>query len=200
MRKARGKPERDGHEFVLRISKMHFFQSRTAWLAAIVFLTSRAIHACSCSFPDVPKAVEQADLVFRGKLVKVEYVDPPQSAPHVIFKDRTVSVPRRFLATLEISGVWKGRVGRTIVLHTREGSSDCVGFWTDVAKEVLVFANQGVVTPKEPNVWRIPEWTDKVPAGQTIISPGVCTLNDEVKDATDTLRKLGPAKPPVADR
>ncbi len=170
------------------------------WLAAVVLLTSKPVSACSCSFSDVPNAVRQADLVFRGKLVNVEYLDPPQSVPDAIFKDRMVSLPRRFLATLAVDGVWKGRVGRTIVLHTREGASDCVGFWTDVGKEVLVFANRGPVTSKEPGVWRIPEWTDKVAVGQTIISPGVCTLNDEIKDATDTLKKLGSPKPPASDR
>jgi hypothetical protein len=186
---------------VLGIGRVKFVQLRTAVrFAAVLFLASRPISACSCSFLDVPSAVRQADLIFRGKLVKVEYLDPLQSVPHEIFKDRMVSVPRRFLATLEVNGVWKGKVGRTIVLHTREGSSDCVGFWTDIGKEVLVFANQGVVTPKEPEVWRIPEWTDKVPVGQTITSPGVCTLNDEIKDATGTLKKLGAPKPPASDR
>jgi hypothetical protein len=187
---------------VLEIGRVEVVvQLRTAvWLAVVLLLASRPISACSCSFPDVPRAVRQADLVFRGKLVKVEYLDPPQSVPHAISKDRMVSVPRRFLATLEVDGVWKGRVGRTIVLHTREGSSDCVGFWTDIGKEVLVFANQGIVTPKKPDVWRIPEWTDKVAVGQAITSPGVCTLNGEIKDATDTLKKLGAPKPPASDR
>jgi hypothetical protein len=170
------------------------------WATVIAFLVSQPIHACECGFPDVRKAVKDADLVFRGKLVKVEYIDPPLTAPDPIFKSRTVSIPRRFLATLEVSGVWKGRVGPTIVLHTRESSSDCVGFWTELRTEVLVFANQGVVTPKKPDVWRIPEWTDKVPVGQTIISPGVCTLSDEVKFAAGTLRELGPAKPPKSPR
>lgn len=106
-----------------------------------------------------------------------------------------VNVPRRFLATLEVSGVWKGKIGRTIVLHTREDSTDCVGFWKDIGTELLVFANRWTVTAKKANEYRIPEWTDKVAVGQSIVSPGVCTLNDEIKDATETLRKLGPPKP-----
>jgi hypothetical protein len=141
--------------------------------------------------------LEKADLVFRGTLIKVEYLD--WGVPHWILRDRIVS-PRRFLATLEVRGVWKGKVRRTIVLHTREGASDCVGFWTDIGKDVLVFANEGVITPKEPSVLRIPEWTDKVAVGQTIISPGVCTLSDEIKNATDTLKKLGIPKPPLSER
>jgi hypothetical protein len=129
-------------------------------------------------------------------LVKIEYLDPPRTEPHFMFKDRMVSVPRRFLATLEVDGVWKGEVRRTIVLHTREGGTDCVGFWSEVGKEVLVFANQGVVTSKEAGVVSIPKWYDKVAVGQTIASPGACTLNSEINDAKDTLKKLGRPKPP----
>lgn len=163
-------------------------------------VASRATLACSCSFPDVRQAVRQADFVFRGRLAKVEYLDPLQSVPHVVFKDRMVSVPRRFLATLEVSGIWKGKIGRAIVLHTREGAGDCVGFWTEIGKELLVFANEGTVTQKEPGVWRIPDWADKVAVGQNIISPGICTISDEVKDARDTLKKLGRPKPPSSDQ
>jgi hypothetical protein len=182
------------------MGRVTLVQLRTGlWLAAVLLLASRPVFACECGFPDVRKAVKQADFVFRGKLVKVEYLDPQQTVPHVIFKDRMVNVPRRFLATLEVNGVWKGRVGSTIVLHTREGSSDCVGFWTDIGTEVVVFANQGVVTPEKVGVWRIPEWTDRVAVGQKIISPGVCTLSDEIRDAVGTLGQLGPPKRPAAN-
>ena len=117
---------------------------------------------------------------------------------HPIAKDRKVPVPRRFLATLAISEVWKGRVGRRIVLHTREGSSDCIGFWTEVGKEYLVFANVGRITPKEEGVFRIPEWTDKLAVGQQIVSPGVCTLNEQIgSEASKTLQALGQSRPPA---
>ncbi|HYO80529.1 MAG TPA: hypothetical protein VES20_03940 [Bryobacteraceae bacterium] len=131
--------------------------------------------------------------------MKVEFLDGPRSVQHTIAMDGMLSVPRRFLATLKVAGVWKGAVGPMIVLHTREGSSDCVGFWSDVGKDVLVFAHRGVVTPKEPDHLIIPEWTDKVSIGETITSPGGCTLTSEIKDAKDTLRKLGRPKPPTTN-
>lgn len=185
---------------MLCLNAMPSISSQVVWSMVIAILTVRPVYPCSCSFPDVRGAVRGADLVFRGKLVKVEFLDPPKSVPHLIFKDRTVEVPRRFLATLEVDGVWKGSIGPVIVLHTREGSGDCVGFWTGVGKQLLVFANKVIVTPKEPGVWRIPEWSDKVPVGETIISPGVCTLNAEIGDAKEDLRKLGRPKPPAQDR
>lgn len=181
---------------MLEIGTVKFVLVRLAVCLSAVGLLAKPIAACSCSFPNVRTAVAKADLVFRGTLIKVEYLDPPKSVPNILNKDRMVDVPRRFLATLEVSGVWKGKLGQTIILHTREASSDCVGFWTDIGKEVLVFANQGVVTPEEPGVWRIPEWTDKVAVGQTITFPGICTFNDEIKNATAILKKLGRSKAP----
>jgi hypothetical protein len=131
-------------------------------------------------------------------LIKVEYIDEIQNTSSPLFKDRKIALPRRFLATLEVNAVWKGHVGPVIVFHTREGSSDCVGFWTDVGKEYLVFANEGKVTPKEPGVFRIPEWTDRVSVGEKIISPGVCTLSEEIESSTSkTLRELGSSKRPA---
>lgn len=72
----------------------------------------------------------------------MEYLDPPRPVQNPVIKDRIIIVPRRFLATLEVSGVWKGKVGHTIVLHTREDSTDCVGFWKDIGTELVVFATR----------------------------------------------------------
>jgi hypothetical protein len=171
---------------------------RIALLAVFGLAAVQSCVACSCTFPSVPNAVKKADLVFRGRLVNVEYMDGIQYVAHPIAKDRKEPVPRRFLATLEVSEVWKGLVGRRIVLHTREGSSDCVGFWTEVGKEYLVFAKVGVITPKEEGVYRIPEWTDKLEIGRQIISPGVCTLNEQIDASTlGKLKALGHSRPPI---
>jgi len=72
--KIRRKSDGYTQEFVLEIGRMKFVQFRTVWPAVVVLLAS--------SFPDVPRALRQADLVFSGKLVRVEYLDPPQSVRH----------------------------------------------------------------------------------------------------------------------
>jgi hypothetical protein len=157
---------------------------RILWIALFGMLWVGNCLSCLCSFPTVPNAVKKADLVFRGRLVNIEYLDKGPA-------------PRRFLATVEVSEVWKGRVAHRIVLHTREGSSDCVGFSTEVGKEYLIFANVGRITPKEEGVFRIPEWTDKLPVGQQIVSPGVCTLSEQIDSgSTRTLQALGRSRPP----
>lgn len=52
-----------------------------------------------------------------------------------------------------------------------------------------MFTNEELVQEKQPNVLRIPEWSDKLAVGQRIISPGVYTL-----------KKLGRSKRPSLPR
>ena len=165
---------------------MKLIAASTVGVTVLMSLASTPVSGCSCATPlddSVAHFVSNADFVFRGKLIKIEYLDSLQGPPL-----------RRFLATLEVSSVWKGDVGHTIVLHTREPASDCIGFWTDLGKDLVVFANKVVVTRPEPGSFRLLEWTDKVPVGQTIIVPGTCTLTSEVKNAADTMKGLGPPK------
>ena len=171
---------------------------RMARTLVLTALASGSCLACSCSFPSIPNAVKKADLVFRGRLINVEFIDDLRYVAGPIAKGRQAPIPRRFLATLEVTDVWKGLVGRRIVLHTREDSSDCVGFWTDVGKEYLIFANVGHITPKRAGEYRIPEWTDRLAIGRQIISPGVCTLNEQIDANTvPKLKALGRSRPPI---
>lgn len=147
-------------------------------LALTLLVFPRLSFGCTCLFPTVAEAVEHADLVFRGRIAKVEYVDSTRTRL------------RRFLATLEVTAVWKGPIGPTIVVHARQPSSDCIGFWTDVEKEVLVFAKRSVVT-------RNAYWADKIPVGGRIISPDVCSLSEEIRHTAATLKALGPPRLPV---
>jgi len=169
---------------------------------AILFLPATPSLACSCNTITVQQAVKAANLVFQARLVRVDYLSPITTVPNPWFKDRQEKVPRFFLATLEVSGVWKGQVGKTIVMHEREIADDCVGFWTDIGSEFVVFASQGVLTaaPTKDGVRRIPEWTDKVPVGTKIVSNIACSLSSHAAYAmkSGTLKKLGKSKPPAS--
>jgi len=143
--------------------------------------------ACMCTPRTVSDAKKSADFVFRGTLTRIDYVDPPS---------RTGG---RFLAMIEVSAVWKGAVGATVVLHTQQpAGGSCSGFWTQVGTEVLVFARRTHIGRFRPTSG--PDWRAQVPRGQVIISPGTCTLTSEITYAGETLKKLGPPKPPQSDR
>lgn len=166
--------------------------SQTLCMTAVLFLVSGPLKACMCEFPTVQEALRNATSVFRGKLSKVDYLEGSYRESNRPFKGTAEWRPRRFLATVEVSGFWKGRVGRRIVLHAREESADCVGFSTEVGTELLVFANQSTVTGMPPGTM----WVDKVAEGQRITTPAVCSLTSEIKHATKTLLLLGAPKPP----
>jgi hypothetical protein len=169
---------------------------RSLFALLLLLLSAKVGLACTCSTSSVEKATKQADQVFQGKIVKINYLDAAAKVPNRIFPERLEDVPRRFVATLEVSGVWKGKVGRTIVMHERETGPDCVGFWTEIGTEVVVFAGEWVVTPKKESEWRIPEWTDKVPVGNRMVSKIPCGLSSELAYASQTLKKLGKPKAP----
>jgi hypothetical protein len=159
------------------------------WSALFLIAVSSGsswLMACSCSVQSVPKAVKGADVVFRGKITKVDYLDPERTV--TLVNGRTSPIPRRFQATLAVSRVWKGPVGQTFIMYTREGGPDCIGFYSEVGKEVLVFGateladdhflngvdNQG---QQHHDLWY--GWLDLLPKGKSITSPIMCSLTEE---------------------
>lgn len=148
-------------------------------LVLLGLLLSQPLSACMCGRIDVATAVKQAHLVFRGKVVGVTYLDPKSSAI------------RRYGVTLQVSDVWKGDVKRRVVVYSSDGASDCDGFWKDVGKDLMVFANRHIVRGNGPDYESIPIWTDRFQPGHVLVFPAVCSLTGEVKNATDSLLKLG---------
>lgn len=80
------------------------------------------------SFPTPREAFRRTGFAVQATIRKVEYLEPAREVPLFEGSWRLRSVPRRFRATLEVSAVWKGQVGRELVLHARQDGSDCVGF------------------------------------------------------------------------
>jgi hypothetical protein len=160
------------------------------WSALLLFAAtfdSSWLMACECSVPSVSKALKRADVVFRGTITKVDYLDPERTVPLV--NGREIKIPRRFKATLDVSRAWKGPVTQTFILHTREdGEGDCIGFYSEIRKEVLVF---GKTEPADDHFLDSIDlqgrrhhilsygWLDLVPKGELITSPPPCSLTSE---------------------
>lgn len=164
---------------------------RTLLLLAV---TAASSWACSMSFPTPREAFRQAGFAVRATIRNVEYLDPAREAP--IFKGsrQLRSVPRRFRATLEVSAVWKGQVGRELVLHARQGDSDCVGFTDQVGTEMILFGGTAKLTPPAPDTMRVPEWIDILPAGTVLQKPGMYWSTGDSPEQRKLLRVLGKPK------
>jgi hypothetical protein len=171
-------------------------------IIALAVLMSGTGFACTCmaAKKDVKATVRGADFVFRGVLTTVDYLDPERSvAPLPTMRPQPV--PRRFVATFEVKDQWKGALVPTLRIHGREGGGDCIGFFTGVGSEYLVFAYLEVLAPTPAGTWRLLPWGDIVPFGSVIVRSGEgCGLlngNTSWDDVKDTLKRLGqPLKPP----
>jgi len=155
----------------------------------------QSLWACTCVSEADGSVLDQADLVFRGKIQSVRYLDPVKQVPVSTGNPRKVNQPRRFVVTLHVTDAWKGKPGKTISLFHRESNGfggDCYGFWTEIGLDLLVFANYETVVSREPTVpLGMPDWSDQVRAGRKIIVPAVCAASGEIKHSGILLQRLG---------
>jgi hypothetical protein len=95
---------------------------RLTVLCSLLFLIRPFACSCSCLHPTAKEASGNANVVFRGKLVK----------------------HKGGFAVFRISEQWKGNLGADVEFEWRDGShGDCSGFWPKclkVGNELLVFA------------------------------------------------------------
>ncbi len=91
------------------------------------FFFSSYMFACSCVKQGVVADLADSDAVFIGVVSGVRYMEK--------------GVAPRVIVTFDVSGVWKGVVGKQAKLHTYVNSSSCEG-WSrfEKGKEYVVFA------------------------------------------------------------
>jgi hypothetical protein len=67
--------------------------TRAIWAAAaaltIALLAAESAQACSCARPNLPRAVDEADGAFIGRLLAVRVVDPPDEGEPISSADPT---------------------------------------------------------------------------------------------------------------
>jgi hypothetical protein len=99
----------------------------------MALLSSLAL-ACDCSPPSVKQSVAQADIVFRGSIVRFR-----ESSKAFFGMDWKTSR----VAVFRVSRVWKGPVQPTFEMPAVEERAACWGFWRDHLKlgnDLLVYA------------------------------------------------------------
>ncbi len=99
----------------------------------LFIMISSCIHtaiACDKSQLKPSQALNEADVVFRGKVENLQYLDDP---------NKTKTEPR-IIVTFSATEVWKGKADKTISLHTTHNKSTCNGFVFKAGEEYLVYA------------------------------------------------------------
>jgi len=91
-----------------------------------------ATNVCACDKPSLGPAAafKEADVVFRGVVENLRYLDDPE---------KTKTEPR-IIVTFKVSKVWKGAVDKTLVIQTTHNKTTCNGYVFKYGEEYLVYS------------------------------------------------------------
>ncbi|MDP3741349.1 MAG: hypothetical protein Q8R08_03435 [bacterium] len=149
-----------------------------------VMLTPFPGAACDCKTLTVQKSLQDADVVFSGKVTD----------------SKTVGFKGRFLGetitvyTLKVSDVWKGDVPPTVAFYHYSLDSECSNVPFRKSEEWLIYA----YTSQKSLIDEL--WKQVRSQGFTrpafFYLTGICTRTRWLSDAQEDLRELGQSKPP----
>lgn len=157
-----------------------------------VLLAAPPLHATLCSPKPISDERRISQYIVRGTIERVDFIEPKRGVPDPSWPGETIPVPRRFVATIHATAVWKGVVGSTFQLHEMEFDGMGAGFTTQVGADVLVFAVAYVVNGPIPDVWEFRPWREVLPVGTRILqTTGLCGLSGYAQNAAEAFRGLG---------
>lgn len=127
---------------------------------------NEAAEACRCRPPPPPKeSLKLAGAVFAGKVVEIKYDDANGQ--------KTV--------TIEVSSVWKGEVGKTVVVKTATSSAAC-GYNFQKGDAYMVYCLKNA--------------NKKGDGKQQQFSTNICTRTRPMAQAGDDLKEFGKGEKP----
>jgi len=103
---------------------------RNGILAGCLMLLTATSFACEKEPLIPPKALAEADMVFRGVVENLVYLDNPE-------KSKT---DPRVIVTIGVKQVWKGPAQQVVTLHTTHNRTGCNGYEFKAGKEYLVYS------------------------------------------------------------
>ena len=93
-----------------------FMKTLLVFLGFFPFVVANQAVACSYSEPTVKELFKYSDLVFVGKVTKIQQMGSNEDY-----------VPPSIIATFAVSGYWKGLIGKSFTLYTTERVHPCDG-------------------------------------------------------------------------
>lgn len=97
---------------------------------AILLICSINGFSCDKKQLSPTEALKEADIVFRGVVDNLRYLDDP---------DKIKTEPR-IIVTFKVSSVWKGEAQKIITIHTTHNKDSCNGFVFKDGEEYLVYS------------------------------------------------------------
>ena len=146
-----------------------FRSLKLAVVMAALAWGNQAVEACRCRPPPPPKqSLAQSGAVFLGKVTDIQYND----------------AGRYKIATLEVTGFWKGEVGKTVKVRTSISSAAC-GYNFQKDNVYLVYCLKP--TGKQAD------------AKQQVFQTNICTRTRPISQAKEDIKAFGEGKKPGGD-
>ncbi len=95
-----------------------------------LLLVTANIFACDIKQLTPSKALSEADVVFRGVVDNLQYLDNPE---------KTETEPR-IIVTFKVLELWKGPADKIVTLHTTHNKFTCNGYVFKAGGEYLVYS------------------------------------------------------------
>ena len=119
---------------------------RLAILASLYFGSS--LFACECGQISLRQSFKAAIIVFRGRVITIEHLNPIQPKELPLAPDHPVTslvpIPRKHddqtLVTMDVLTAWKGPVTPRIKIFSIAHPSMCDGFAFERDREYVVYA------------------------------------------------------------
>ncbi len=148
-------------------------------LAAVQFGSPRTAAACSCApKPTVQDALNNADLVFSGTV----------TSAHKVQYNFWNSTFRTTEATIQVTGVWKGKVGPQVTI-----ASESCGSGFRLGHQYLVYG----LTYRDGPAFTLLGVEFKLPVGHQILVGDFCGRTQLFSTALQDLVELGPPSQPA---
>lgn len=144
--------------------------ANTMLLAALLMLTPRDAHACTCAGVTLKQQLEYADYAFAGLVVDVDTIHSKSSLDAFL------------IAIIQVEEVWKGDVPATFEVWTRTRSASC-GYNDPWAR--FEIGERFVLYAFEPS--------EDIGHAYTHL----CTRNAKYADAGEDLERLGKGSTPL---
>lgn len=95
-----------------------------------ILLVAGNLFACDKRQLAPSEALAEADVVFRGVVDNLFYLDHPEKS----------EIEPRIVVTFKVSEVWKGTADKIVTIHTTHNKSTCNGYVFKAGEEYLVYS------------------------------------------------------------
>jgi hypothetical protein len=156
-----------------------------AILVSLSFVPS--LFACECGVPSQRQSFKDATIVFRGRVITIEHLNPVQPNEFPLATDHPVKlapIPRNHddqtLVTMDVHTAWKGPATRQMKVFSIAHPSMCGGFAFEQGREYVVYAT---------------DFENRIKGGEKVYDLGTCPLRIRMDVAVES-NKLGPGHKP----